>query len=382
MSSDAFVGRPSQEFDWRALIERALTGEGVSTVFQPIVDLVRGAIVGYEALTRFTGYPVTSPQLWFEASRRERRSADLEALALRNAFAKRPELPPETFLAVNIAPDLLDHPEIEEVWEKEPDLTGVVVELTEHARIDSYVSLEPALNRLRAAGALIAIDDAGAGYAGLQHLVEVRPHIIKLDLTLISGVDRDETKRALVEMIGSFASRIDAVVLAEGIEHLGELDAVIGLGVPLAQGYLLSRPAPPWAEVDRRGAALLRQQMPATTAGTLRQVVERAATVDHQSKAAGAFAEGVDLVVILDEASRPVATIDQEGSVQSALDPSMRVDVDTLVTEAAERAMTRPTGQRFRPLICVDGGGQFVGVARMERVLTFLTSRAALHDGP
>ncbi len=377
MSSLTNVGRPGRELNWRALLERALTGEGVSTVFQPIVDLVRGAIVGYEALTRFTGYPISNPQLWFEASRREQRSVDLEALALRSALAMRSELPASTFLAVNIAPDLLDDPEILKIWASEDDLHGIVVELTEHARIDSYASLVPALERLREAGALIAIDDAGAGYAGLQHLIEVRPNIIKLDLTLVSGVDRDETKRALVEMIGSFASRIDAVVLAEGIEHLGELDAVIGLGVPLAQGYLLARPAPPWAGVDRRGAALLRQQMPATTAGTLRRVVERAATVGGE-KLAETLIDGatVDMVVILDEAGRPVSTMDEDGRVHSALDPSMRVDVDTMVTEAAERAMTRPVRQRFRPLLCVDGSGRFVGVARMERVLTFLTSRA------
>lgn len=379
MSSVTNVGRPGQELNWKALLDRALTGEGVSTVFQPIVDLVRGVVVGYEALTRFTGYPVTNPQLWFEASRRERRSAELEALALRSALAMRSELPSSTFLSVNIAPDLLDEAEILDVWETQDDLHGIVVELTEHARIDSYATLESALERLRAAGARIAIDDAGAGYAGLQHLIEVRPNIIKLDLTLVAGVDRDETKRALVEMIGSFASRIDATVLAEGIEHLGELDAVIGLGVPLAQGYLLARPAPPWAGVDRRGAALLRQQMPTTTAHTLRQVVERAVTVDEEGRAAAALTGAVDLVVILDDRSRPVATMDQDGLVDSALDPSMRVDVDTSVTEAAERAMTRPTRQRFRPLLCVDGSGVFVGVARMERVLTFLTSQADSH---
>ncbi|CAN5663103.1 hypothetical protein BH10ACT10_BH10ACT10_08200 [soil metagenome] len=379
MSSVTNVGRPGQELNWKTLLDRALTGEGVSTVFPPLVDLVRGVVVGYEALTRFTGYPVTNPQLWFEASRRERRSADLEALALRSALAMRSELPSSTFLAVNIAPDLLDEAEILDVWETQDDLHGIVVELTEHARIDSYATLESALERLRAAGARIAIDDAGAGYAGLQHLIEVRPNIIKLDLTLVAGVDRDETKRALVEMIGSFASRIDAVVLAEGIEHLGELDAVIGLGVPLAQGYLLARPAPPWAGVDRRGAALLRQQMPMTTAHTLRQVVERAVTVDDEHRAAAALTGAVALVVILDDQGRPVATMDQDGLVDSALDPSMRVDVDTSVTEAAERAMTRPTRQRFRPLLCVDGSGLCVGVARMERVLTFLTSQADAH---
>ena len=230
------------------------------------------------------------------------------------------------------------------------------MELTEHARIDSYASLVPALERLREAGALIAIDDAGAGYAGLQHLIEVRPNIIKLDLTLVSGVDRDETKRALVEMIGSFASRIDAVVLAEGIEHLGELDAVIGLGVPW-------RRATCWPGRRRRGPGSTGAGPPCCASRCPRRPRARCAAWSSgpRPSAARSCAETlidgatVDMVVILDEAGRPVATMDEDGRVHSALDPSMRVDVDTMVTEAAERAMTRPVRQRFRPLLCVDG---------------------------
>ncbi len=365
----------SQDLDWRAMIARALTGEGVVTHFQPVVDLNRGSVVGYEALTRFQGYPVSSPDQWFQAARRLNRGPALEALALRCAFAARDDLPPNCFLAVNVGPDVLDHPQVLEVWAGQADLTGIVIELTEHARIDSYVLLEPSLNRLRAAGALIAIDDAGAGYAGLQHLIGLRPHIIKLDRTLISGVDRDETKRALIEMIGTFASRIDAWVLAEGIEHLGELDAVIGLDVPLGQGYLLGSPGPQWPGLDRRGSALLRHQLPRPSDFTLRRILERTTTVQNAHDAAGAFSDdAVDLVVMLDRLHRPVALMDADGLVHSALDPGMRVNIDTDVVEAADRAITRPARQRFRPLLCVDGAGVYVGVVRMERVLSYLTS--------
>jgi EAL domain-containing protein (putative c-di-GMP-specific phosphodiesterase class I) len=378
MSSVGVTTEPrSREVDWPALLARALTGEGVTIAFQPIVDLAGGTVVGYEALARFSGYPVSSPDQWFAAARQQGCSAQLEALALRLAFAARADLPPGTFLAVNVGPDVLGHRDVLDVWNREDDLAGVVVELTEHARIDSYVSLEPALNRLRAAGALIAIDDAGAGYAGLQHLIGLRPHIIKLDRNLISGVDRDETKRALVEMIGTFASRIDAWVLAEGVEHLGELDTVINLGVPLGQGYLLARPGPAWVPLDGRGAALLAQKLPARTDRSLRQVVEHATTVQDERDAAAAFVDdSVDLVVMLDSQGRPIAAMDADGMVHSALDPGMRVHVDTDVREAAERAVTRPARQRFQPLLCTDGTGGFVGVARMERVLTFLTSIA------
>jgi EAL domain-containing protein (putative c-di-GMP-specific phosphodiesterase class I) len=358
------------------MLTRAMRGEGVRNVFQPIIDLTRGTVVGYESLTRFDGYPVSNPEEWFAAARRVGRSASLEAMALRKTLAARDQLPPNTFLAANVGPDVLDHPEVLKVLGSHRNLSGVVIELTEHARIDSYVSLEPALNRLRSAGAMIAIDDAGAGYAGLQHLIGIRPHIIKLDRNLISGIDRDETKRALVEMIGTFASRIDAWVLAEGIEHLGELDAVISLGVPMAQGYLMGRPAAPWAEIDRRGGALLRQQLPSRAEHSLRKILERTATVYDRAAAATAFADdATDLVVMLDAHHRPVATMDADGLVHSALDPSMRVSVDTAVSEAAERAVTRPSMQRFSPLLCTDEFGRYVGVVRMERVLTYLSAQ-------
>ena len=376
-SLDTSSHRNSHEPDWHALLDRALTGEGMTAHFQPIVDVARGVIVGYEAPTRFVGLPGAGPELWFAEARRQGRFGALEALALERALAARDDLPGRAFLAVNVSPDVLDDPAVQRVWNDQPDLDGVVVELTEHARIDSYVALEPALNRLRAAGARIAIDDAGAGYAGLQHLVGLRPHVIKLDRHLVAGVDRDETKRALVEMIVAFASRIDARVLAEGVERLGELDALIRLGVPLAQGYLLGSPAPPWCELDRRGVALLMQQVPPRSQHTLRRILERTATVYDESTAPSAFTDdSTDLVVMLDLQQRPVATMDADGLVHSALDPSMRVRVDTSVTAAAERALTRPPGQRFHPLLCVDDQGRYVGVVRMERVLTYLTARS------
>ncbi|NUR09846.1 MAG: EAL domain-containing protein, partial [Nocardioidaceae bacterium] len=176
--------------------------------FQPIVDLVRGAVVGYEALARFSGYPVTDPMTWFEAAERLGRSGELQGVALREALRARDRLPAGTFLAVNVGPDVLGHPAVEAVWREHEDLDGVVVELTEHSQVASYELLRAQLDRLRDAGALIALDDTGAGYAGLRHIVGIRPHVIKLDRYLIEGIAHDETKRALVEMIGGFASRV------------------------------------------------------------------------------------------------------------------------------------------------------------------------------
>lgn len=363
---------------WPTLLDAVTRDGGVRMHYQPIVDLTRGSVVGYEGLARFVPGTSTSPLPWFEAARAHGRVAELEAAALRAAFADRASLPANTFLTVNVGPDVLDHPEVRDALDGEGSLAGVVIELTEHARVDSYLDLEPALNRLRSAGALLAIDDAGAGYAGLQHLLSIRPDIIKLDRALVASVDRDEAKRALVEMLGTFASRVDAWVLAEGVETLAELETVARLGVPLGQGYYLALPGEPWPELDDSTAVHLRSFASRTDDSTLRSLMENARTAFNPSHAAEAFVQDdVDVVVILDEHGRPVATLDPEGLLHPVRDTSLQVNADTPVAQAAHRALTRPDGRRFHPMVCTDNAGRFVGLVRMERILDFLAASTA-----
>lgn len=217
---------------WSAKLGAALAGGVVSSVYQPIVDLARGTTVGYEALARFAGFAERNPEKWFAAARVLGCHAELEAVALRTALSARSDLPRNCFLTVNVSPDLLMTETIRSVWRDEGDLDAVVIELTEQVPIESYTALEGDLAGLRGAGALIAVDDAGAGYAGLRHLLALRPSIIKLDRELIKDVDLDEAKLALVEMVGTFAGRVDAWLLAEGVERAGELDALVSLGAP------------------------------------------------------------------------------------------------------------------------------------------------------
>ncbi len=232
------------------MLAAACAGEGLSSAFQPIVDVARGVAVGYEALARFDHQSEHHPAAWFAAAHEHGRRPELEAAALRSGLGAREALPPNCFLSINLSPDLLTHERVRAVWQEHRDLTGVVVELTERAPIESYNALADDLAALRGAGAVLAVDDAGAGYAGLLHLLKLRPSIIKLDRQLVCDLDLDEAKRALIEMLGTFCGRIDASLLAEGIEREGELAAVATLGVPLAQGYLLGRPGPPWPVVD------------------------------------------------------------------------------------------------------------------------------------
>ena len=355
-------------------LERVLDGGGPTSHVQPIVDLARGTVVGYEALARFDEH---GPLVWFDAARRHGVADRLEAAAVRAALRRRDELPVNTFLTVNVAPDMLARPALVEVLNEVGSLRGIVVELTEQVPIESYVDLEPQLDRLRAAGALLAIDDAGAGYAGLQHLLQVRPDIIKLDRGLVAGLHRDEAKRALVEMLGTFASRVDAWILAEGIEVVEELDALVALGVPLAQGYLLGRPQPSFESLDPEVAGRVLGSARPQPAPGLRSLLEPArAERDADAARASLAASDDDLVVLVDEHHQPVATVGLDGLTRAVRDTGMRVNVDTDPVDLAQRAIVRERPSRFHPLVCIDNAGRFLGIVRMERLIGHLADRA------
>src|SRR5436305_9815393 len=129
-------------------------------------------------------------------------------------------------------------------------MCAIVVEETEHELASEDGGLEEGLAKMRARGARIAVDDAGAGYAGLNQVMRVQPDVIKLDRSLIEGVHSDSAKAALVEFFVMFARRVGAGVCTEGIETLEELRTLINLGVTYGQGYLLGRPSDPWCEVS------------------------------------------------------------------------------------------------------------------------------------
>lgn len=363
--------------DWPSLLRSALTGEGVASAYQPIVDITRATVVGYEALARFPGYPISDPERWFDAADRHGCGAALQAVALRCALAERTALPPNCFLSVNIGPEVLSSPKVREVWGDVGDMSGVIVELTEHARIDSYGELQADFARLRAAGALLAVDDVGSGYAGLTHLLALRPEMIKLDRALIDGIDRDEAKRGLVEMIGTFAARMDGWILAEGIERAEELSVIAELGVPLAQGYYLGRPAPQWTSLNAQAERTLVECATMRSADTLRGRLEHPPVVTDRNGIAAAFSvDGVDLVVLQDNHDRPLAVITERDAPDNAAATALKVNVDTPLADAALRAITRSPAEWATPLLCTDNAGRYVGIVRIQRILHALATRS------
>jgi diguanylate cyclase (GGDEF)-like protein len=232
----------------------------IAPVFQPIVDLHTGEVLGHEALSRFPAADWRNPQEWFQLAHAHDLAIELEAAAVRAALSA-PDRPAVSSVNLNISPSVLlsarDRIGLPD------DLSSITIEVTEDALVTEGPDLELALLELRARGARIAVDDAGAGYAGFTQLVRIRPDVIKLDRSLVAGVDADPLKAAVVEAFVHFAGSTDAVVCAEGIETPGELHAITNLGADSGQGFLLGRPTPGGATGP---APLLALPWPATAA--------------------------------------------------------------------------------------------------------------------
>ena len=223
-------------------IRRALDHDLLHTVFQPICTLA-GSTVGAEALSRFHGPPPRGPLRWFAEAEEVGLLRDLELVAVRAALAALPDLPNGVFLSVNVSPATLATAGFLHLIAGS-DGPRVVVEITEHARIHDYESLRDALDAVREFGVRVAIDDAGAGFASLRHILRLEPEFIKLDRTLIDGIEADRSRQALAAGLISFAEKIDATIVAEGIERPAEVDALAELGVRYGQGFYFARPAP------------------------------------------------------------------------------------------------------------------------------------------
>ena len=222
-------------------IDHALDSGVLSMVFQPIADLFTNDIVGAEALARFATEPYRPPNEWFADADDLGRGAELEVAAIAAALGSLDQLPSTTFLAINASPATVVNAEFAALLASHP-AERLVVELTEHTRVDDYDLLLSALDMLRRRGVRIAVDDTGAGYASFQHLLRLRPDILKLDTTLTRGIDRDPVRRSLAAALATFATEIQATIIAEGIETSSELAALQRIGIPWGQGYHLARP--------------------------------------------------------------------------------------------------------------------------------------------
>ena len=213
--------------------------------FQPIVDTARGTVVGYESLARFSGPPHATPDRWFAVARAAGVGAELEARALRTALDARCRAAAELLSLGQHRPGGTAHRGRSPPCSPTPATCAASSSRSpSRPRWPTTTLWSAAIAPVRAAGALLAVDDAGAGFASLKHITVLRPDFVKVDRDLVAGIDTDETKAAVVEALGMFTSRLDAWLVAEGVETTAELDRLLSLRVPLAQGYGLGPRGP------------------------------------------------------------------------------------------------------------------------------------------
>lgn len=222
-----------------AAMRRRIDTLAFHPVFQPIVDLGTDRAVGFEALTRFDDH--TPPERVFAEASALGLGVELEAVTAAAAMRASASLPDDAWLSVNVSPLFLTDVERAAAVFARP-ARQVVLELTEHDPIDDYPSVLAAVEALDD-GFLLSVDDAGAGYACLHHVLRLRPSYVKLDRGWVSGIESDPARQALVAGLGDFAERADGCLIAEGIEDPAELAVLTELGVQLGQGWLLGRPA-------------------------------------------------------------------------------------------------------------------------------------------
>lgn len=228
-----------------ARIRELIARDTLSMVFQPIHRLGDGGAVGVESLARFPDQDKRTPDKWFAEAAKVGLGTELEMLAVRQAILGLPYIPADLYVAVNVSPSTAVEAELAKIVAAAP-MGRLVVEVTEHSKVPDYDALCAALDRLRRY-ARIAIDDVGAGYSGLKRILDLKPDILKLDMSLTRDVDTDRARAALAHAMVAFAAGIDGRIVAEGIETPGEREALYRLGVDYGQGWHFSRAMPPVA---------------------------------------------------------------------------------------------------------------------------------------
>jgi EAL domain-containing protein (putative c-di-GMP-specific phosphodiesterase class I) len=230
----------------QARMQRMIDGHGLDVAFQPIVDLASGRVVGAEALARFTdadGQAIPTERCFLDAHAVDA-GVELELAVIKRALeCHQTRLPAGRYLALNVSPAVLEQEELAfAIARHDGAERPLVIEITEHQPVEDYVALSAQLDRLRSLGVRVAVDDVGSGFASFRHVTRVNPDILKLDRTLVCGIDDDPVRQSLASAIVAFAADVGATVVSEGIESESELFCLKGLAVGCGQGFYLARP--------------------------------------------------------------------------------------------------------------------------------------------
>ncbi|UJX39540.1 EAL and GGDEF domain-containing protein [Desulfovibrio sp. JY] len=379
----------------------------VRAVFQPIVNLRAGSVFAWEALARGPrDSTLESPAMLFDVAEEAGAIFALEKICREAAirgFAKRE---PGAKLFCNVHPRTLLDPQFTpgetrrllDKYGMEPH--DVVLEITERHSVKDFNLFHRTLAHYRDAGYGVAVDDVGTGYSGLVSIAEIQPDFMKIDMSLVRGIDANPVKRALMETLLTFSEKVGCRIVAEGIETEAELACLIRLGAHFGQGFFLGRPAEtpaPLAEEPRlaivrganRAADGLKCSSPINDLAERPHQVERNATIGEVKH----FFDGNESVhaVVVTQAGRPEGLImgqhldkllsSQYGlslflrrDVSRIMDPSpLAVEWDTPVEVAAQAAMARDRDKLYDPIL-VTCRGRLSGLVSVQKILDALAS--------
>lgn len=230
-------------------LRKIISNNNLRTVFQPIISLQTGDVIGYEALTRGPkDSKYINPEILFEDAKTHSLLWELEILCRSNAIKTFSSHNSEKLLFVNVDPAVLNDEHFikgstkEVLAENHISPISLIFEITEKTSIDNYKNFNEVINYYKNQGYKIAIDDVGTGYSGLSTIAKTRPNYIKMDMSLISNVTRDNFKKAIIKSFVEFANSTNSKIIAEGIEDVSDLYTLIEIGVHYGQGYLINKP--------------------------------------------------------------------------------------------------------------------------------------------
>lgn len=259
--ADALREREREERRDVLNLQRILDGGQVHTVYQPVVDLARRCVLGFEALSRIPRRRFPSPDAMFKAAHESDSLWKLERLCRGRALDGLPAMSDEQVLFLNLEPASIQDPElrhgafVERLAEVGLTPGRIVLEITEHTAVEDFEATRLLLHELRNTGYRLAMDDVGSGYAGLQAIAEIAPDFIKVDMSLVRNIHAHPIKRELISTIRRFSDNTGITLVAEGVESAEELASLKQVGVRCAQGFLFARPAiepehPDWDGLD------------------------------------------------------------------------------------------------------------------------------------
>lgn len=350
----------------------------LSLEYQPVVDIGRRRVWGYEVLARLPGDE--GPVAWFASAHQEGLGHRLDLLVLSRAIDRLQSLPEERCLSVNVAVDTLLHPSLPGTLELAGDQAyRLVLEMTEQVSAADLAAVAEALDVVRGFGARVALGDAAGGYAGLSRIGALRPDIVKIDRRVVHGAHQDDVRAELAELVRVQAARQGAQVVAVGIEAIEDLRLLAASGVRYAQGYLLGRPSPVLTELEPSVVAMLEgiDSLRVASAGLMCQPdVVQAETEDVDALDFDTDADPPTLVrVVVTPSKLPVALLIGSEERPRAVPVSLKVGMSWPVAEVARAAATREPEHRYDPIVVVDEEGRLEGVFTVADLLAHLANQ-------